>query len=121
MTLRANEHLVPDVFNSWEPDPFGNSFGIGGSHFRSSFGIDGIAWVDEDRLLLLAISAAQPGTGQLRAFMQRAKEVFAHIVVVQIENPLLKRILAHYGFKAQRVKINGWEHEKHRAFVWHRP
>lgn len=119
MILLPEEYKVPDLFNSWEDDPISKF--LGGKQwkeFKTRFGVGGLAFVELDLLLILAIHADSPGQGQFKAFLARAKEVFNIIVFLEVTNKRFKQGLAKRGFVAARIMINEDRSDITRGMTW---
>ena len=107
------------LFATWEVDPVGAILGTGYMRFTTSFGLAGLAKATGDRLDVLAVDAARPGTGQFRRFIDAAKQSFSTVAVWEDWNPILAPALERYGFHpATHAEddgeiLTGWE--------WHRP
>lgn len=86
------------LLGTWEPDPYGQILGTGYNRFKSPLGIDGLAKWNGERFDLLAVHAANPGTGQFRNWLAQVREQFKTVCVWQIENPALEAALKRYGF-----------------------
>ena len=90
----------PDsVFESWDYDPVGRLIGSEFHRFKSRHGIEGLGLVTFPRLDLLAVVAANPGTGQFHRFIVAAKFRFDAIGVWAVGSSTLDQCLPRYGFK----------------------
>jgi hypothetical protein len=99
--------------------PFLQDLGTGYQQFESDCGVGGLAKINGDRLDLLAFRARQPGSGQFREFIRRAKEEFSVICIWEIWNPEVEPMLQRYGFKPGETDtdsdgstMTGWRWQK---------
>lgn len=79
-------------------------------HFRTRFGLEGLARVIGTDLELLSVNATKPGTGQFRNFIVEAKTRFSSVTLWSIMNDEMMPILARYGFApciGPDVRLNG--------------
>src|ERR1700735_1995314 len=90
------------------PDPMSRFLGTDVERFESEHGIHGQSWVLGRDLHLLTVVATDPGTGQLRRFLEACKDEYESVSVWHIMNPVLAGILKRYGFKrAKKVEPDG--------------
>lgn len=95
-------------------DSIGIALGSPYQHFRSPTGCRGLACIEGDRLEILAVSATIPGQGQCRAFVADCKRAFASMIVLHVDNPVLRAALKRWGFRPYRrtnpdgEKLTGW-------------
>lgn len=101
-----------ELLGSIRPDPIGSYLGSPFVRFNSPLGIHGLMRVNGDRLELLAVNAWIPDTGQLRAFMRHAETLFDSILVMDVMNPFLPRVLMRWGYAPESVDNFLWSKPK---------
>ncbi len=79
-------------------DRIGALLGTNYKRFKSPTGLNGLAKSSGDRLDILAVDATQPGTGQFRRFIKRAKQEYKTICIWEVWNKDLEGILGRYEF-----------------------
>lgn len=88
----------PAVLGVTKNNMWGDLLGTGFREFESPEGINGLYMIAEGGLHLLAVFARNPGTGQFRRFIEKAKDEFRFIQIDDIMNPTMTGILERYGF-----------------------
>jgi hypothetical protein len=89
---------IPSILGKTKSNVWGDLLGTGFREFESPEGINGLYMILEGGLHLLAVLARNPGTGQFRRFISKAKEEFRFISVEEIMSPTMNAILERYGF-----------------------
>lgn len=83
--------------------------------FTTTVGVTGVAHLDDtygdSTFYILGVAADKPGTGQFRNFIKLCKEYFKRVVVQEVTNRDLNRILERYGFY-ESCDYNGLTWEK---------
>jgi hypothetical protein len=87
--------------------------------FLSRSGIDGLCRITGRKIEILAVHAANPGTGRFRRFIHALKKEYDTICVWQIHNPIVEACLLRYGF-APEFQIEG-DGEEVNGLRWDRP
>lgn len=90
--------MKKNVLGRITPSIISEIFQTGYVCFHSPFGIEGLAKESGTRLDLLAVVAAEPGTGQFRSFLKASQRKYQTVCVWQIHNPVLAAALGRYGF-----------------------
>jgi len=106
-----------NVLGETWPDPFSKALGTNMDRFLSPTGVRGLARMDDSHLILLAVDAIEPGTGQFKAFIKQAKRECSAISVWHVFNPMLIKVLKRYGFK-YRVETDQNTGERIPAYRW---
>lgn len=92
------------VLGKMMPDPISAMLHTDFMRFESKYGIQGLATINGGRLVLLAINATAPGSGQFRKFISVCKENFDTIEIWEVMNVKFgQNMIAHYDFRAQGV------------------
>jgi len=108
------------LFSSYVPDPIGAALGMTGFYqFETNIGVSGLAKASGNRLYVLAVISAAPGTGQFREFVRQAKSAYHKIVFLEILTAEMEAILRRYGFRPGKKRDSmAWKrHAKGRRIV----
>ena len=86
------------ILGQIEPDKVSEILGTGFSRFTSPTGCHGLFKERNSELVILAVAATIPGTGQFRAFIEQAKTQYPSIAILDVLNDWLGPVLTRYGF-----------------------
>lgn len=106
--------MFAQVFGQMLPDPASEALGTGYMRFANS-GVSGLARIHGNRADILAISASNPGTGQVRQFLHNCQKIYSEVHVWEVWNKTLAAALLRYGFKPETEIQDGEELD---GFVW---
>lgn len=108
---------TPSTLGSCTPDPLSEFLGTGMCRFESA-SVSGLAKAEGTPLIILAVVADKPGTGQFRKFIKQAKTDFETIRFLVVANEELRDALVRYGFTSYDEAIFSPTDPGNPAFIW---
>lgn len=107
------------IFTSTEPDCISELLGTGYLRFQAAGVVEGLMQESGGMLDILAIRSNQPREGNVRRFIEAAKERYVHIRMIEVWNDEFKAALARYGFTPTTLFME--DGEECSAMVWDQP